>query len=216
MPNRILEQPRAACGFVYFIETEDRAYVKIGFSMDVRKRLATLQIAYPCVFRLLGWMPGDLKTEKRLHHTLAQHRHNGEWFRNNKDVRAAIESFTLHREPLDQLPVRGAERHDSAAQGELRLPGFDAIPQFIAGRAQLRLPGFEHLPQRITGFGGKRIRLLNANYTGVRAYFRSLMRDHKARLRNDPKVKEAKALMEQLRKRARTDRRFTVRELFLD
>jgi len=206
MPNRILEQPRAACGFVYFIETEDSAYVKIGFSRDVRKRLATLQIAYPCVFRLLGWIPGDLKTERRLHRTLAQHRHNGEWFRNNKDVRKAIESFTLHREPLDQLPVRGAERYDSAAQ---ELPEFEK--QFR--NEQLTFPEFErrfsHIPKRIHLPNGKIFRKGKATWR----QFERLSYSLEARFKAVPIRKEVKSIMALMRPYAKETPGITYNEV---
>ncbi len=84
-----------------------------------------------------------------------------------------------------------------------------------AGSAQLRLPGFEHLPPEIPGPQGKSIPLGQASYTSVRAYYRSLTSAYDKRKRNDPRVKEAKALMEIMRKRTRNDKAITVKEVVL-
>jgi len=79
-----------------------------------------------------------------------------------------------------------------------------------AANAQLRLPGFEHLPRTIPGPKGEPVPLIEASYTRVRAYFRSLMVAHRNRRINDPKIKEAKALMEKMEKRFRKDKGVTV------
>lgn len=85
-----------------------------------------------------------------------------------------------------------------------------------ANRKQLLLPGFEHLPLKITVANGKRIRLLSANREGVRSYYWSLMKKHSERKRNDPKIIEAKALLDEMTKRARTEKGITVREVILE
>jgi hypothetical protein len=85
----------------------------------------------------------------------------------------------------------------------------------LARDAQLRLPGFDHLPLTIPGTKGKPIRLMDASYSRVRAYYRSLMQSHVARRRNDPKIKEVRLLMEKMRKRARRDKGITVQEVLV-
>jgi hypothetical protein len=87
--------------------------------------------------------------------------------------------------------------------------------QAAEARAQLRLPGFEHLPVKISVADGKRIRLLSANREGVRAYYWSLMKKHSDRKRSDPQIIEAKALLDEMTKRARTEKGITVREVVL-
>lgn len=87
--------------------------------------------------------------------------------------------------------------------------------QAAAARAQRVLPGFEHLPLRVPNSKGKQRPLLEANYTRVRAYYRSLTTGHDKRKRDDPRVIEAKALMEKMRKRSRREKGITVREVVL-
>ncbi len=83
-----------------------------------------------------------------------------------------------------------------------------------ATRTQASLPGFEHLPSRIQTAKGK-VSLLAANRDGVRAYYWSLMKAHSERRRNDPKIKEAKDLLDKMTKAARTEKGITVRQVLL-
>ncbi len=84
----------------------------------------------------------------------------------------------------------------------------------VSARAQLRLPGFEHLPLTIPGTKGP-VRLIEASYTRVRQYYRSLLIGHRKRTKNDPRIKEAKALMEKMRRRSLRDKRVTVGQVVL-
>ena len=81
-------------------------------------------------------------------------------------------------------------------------------------KAQPMLPGFEHLPARIA-IGGKRVALLTANFSTIKAYYWSLMKKHTERKRNDPKIIEAKRLLDEMTKRAPNDKGITVREVLL-
>jgi hypothetical protein len=78
---------------------------------------------------------------------------------------------------------------------------------------QLQLPGFEHLPLKIPDAQGVPILLIDASFTRVRAYYRSLMIAHKNRRINDPKIVEAKTLMEEMRKASMIDKSITVKEV---
>ena len=84
-------------GQIYFIETEDRKYIKIGYSVDPIKRMSRLGTLRPGGFalRIIGWMPGSPETERWLHHKFRDHRDNGEWFRNSPALRAFIEVIGL-------------------------------------------------------------------------------------------------------------------------
>ncbi len=81
-------------------------------------------------------------------------------------------------------------------------------------KAQPMLPGFEHLPARIA-IAGKRVALLTANFSTIKAYYWSLMKKHTERKRNDPKIIEAKRLLDEMTKRAPNDKGITVREVLL-
>jgi hypothetical protein len=80
-------------------------------------------------------------------------------------------------------------------------------------REQLLLPGFEHLPVEIAISETERVPLRSANYTQVRSYFRLLSNTHLDRRRNDPRLLEAKALMEKMRSYADKQPRITVAEV---
>ena len=75
---------------------------------------------------------------------------------------------------------------------------------------QRRLPGFEHLPIRIRGVENQRLALLDANYKGVREWVKHL----NAEKRDDPTMKEAKALLEKMSVASKADRDITVRRVF--
>jgi hypothetical protein len=80
----------------------------------------------------------------------------------------------------------------------------------VANRSQLQLPGFEHLPLTIPDSKGRPVLLMQATFTRVRLYYRSLMIEHRARRNTDPRIREAKALMEMMREYARVDKSITV------
>jgi hypothetical protein len=80
-------------------------------------------------------------------------------------------------------------------------------------RAQFLLPGFEHLPVIITGYKGKRVKLLDANISSVRTYCWMLGKAAAARVKNDAKLEEARALLRKMK--ARKDPGVTVREVIL-
>lgn len=74
---------------------------------------------------------------------------------------------------------------------------------------QDHLPGFENLPSRIPGPKGK-IDIMDANYTAMRAYYWSLTREWTAKQERDPRVIQARALMERLGKYTADEERITV------
>jgi len=80
-------------GFVYFFETEDSQYVKIGFSVNVNSRMGQMKTLVP--MRLLGYFPGSMATEKWLHEKFAGDRHMGEWFRSSVGLRNFIAALSL-------------------------------------------------------------------------------------------------------------------------
>lgn len=67
-------------------------------------------------------------------------------------------------------------------------------------RKQMLLPGFEHLPLTLRLRNGKRVPLRMATYSDVRAYYRKLSTKYDSRRRDDPKLSEAKRLLERMRR----------------
>jgi hypothetical protein len=66
---------------IYFAQTNDNAYIKIGYASNVKSRMAGLQTGAPVGVKLLASMPGDHKVERALHQRFAELRGHGEWFR---------------------------------------------------------------------------------------------------------------------------------------
>lgn len=79
-----------------------------------------------------------------------------------------------------------------------------------AKHLQYKLPGFESLPLRIRGMRNKTAELIDATYKDVSEWVKRL----RAQKRNDPRMKEAKALLEKMRVASRKRRGITVAEVF--
>jgi DNA-binding CsgD family transcriptional regulator len=78
---------------IYFVENLTSGVIKIGFTTNPGKRLATLQNASADPLGLMGVLPGGPAEEKRIHRLFAQHRLRGEWFRGGDAMRAEIVSM---------------------------------------------------------------------------------------------------------------------------
>jgi hypothetical protein len=71
-------------------------YVKFGSSTNLKKRMSMLQIGCPIEMVLLGV---STVRERQVHFSLREHRHRGEWFFLNDEVRRYItENFKQVRE----------------------------------------------------------------------------------------------------------------------
>lgn len=89
----IWESARArtkASSYVYFIEAVGLERIKIGVSEDPVKRMGQLAASAPTQLRLLGAMPGDAATEKRLHERFAHLRFEREWFHGTAELKEFI------------------------------------------------------------------------------------------------------------------------------
>lgn len=71
---------------VYFAQTTDNRFVKIGYAADVKKRLEGLQTGTPEPLKLLAAIPGDHALERALHQRFAYLRHYREWFRTDPAI----------------------------------------------------------------------------------------------------------------------------------
>lgn len=87
--------------WVYFIH-DGWSRVKIGWSVDVDKRLASLQSANAEPLTLLRVLEGGPATERWLHRRFAAERLHGEWFSYHEDMLTVV--------PPDEIPVRQAVR----------------------------------------------------------------------------------------------------------
>lgn len=78
---------------IYFIQQDQTNLVKIGFSHNIKRRLATLQTASAYPLRLLGYCVGDPQKEHAIHEELSLSRVAGEWFHYTEQVYDAIRKY---------------------------------------------------------------------------------------------------------------------------
>ncbi len=72
----------------YAIELLGSGFVKIGVTVDPRRRLRQLQVMSPYELRLLGALPGD--HERAMHMRFRKRQVRGEWFRASPEIRRAF------------------------------------------------------------------------------------------------------------------------------
>ena len=78
--------------FVYFI-ADGHGRVKIGRSTHPAGRLAQLQTGTGLPLTLIGAIPGDRIVEAQMHERFAERRLQGEWFTQDDNLRAQIDSI---------------------------------------------------------------------------------------------------------------------------
>ena len=88
---------------IYVIETE--RFIKIGCSVNIRRRLSQLRSYKPTVFgpiRYLGYMDGGLDLEIKLHQPIWGHRasiisgwYTLDWYHRNEEVDGYVASLPL-------------------------------------------------------------------------------------------------------------------------
>lgn len=76
-------------GLIYFIRAKDA--IKIGFTMNVTKRLAELQSANHEDLELLAAFGGGVADEQYIHQIFSALRLRGEWFRSDPAITDYIE-----------------------------------------------------------------------------------------------------------------------------
>lgn len=77
--RQIRRKPRWG-GRIYFVQAGDDGPIKIGWTMDVERRLLELQNGNHLELRLLGSCEGSEQMEAQLHRRFAMHRMRREWF----------------------------------------------------------------------------------------------------------------------------------------
>lgn len=86
---RDFEDDPIKTGHIYFVAAGDA--IKIGFTRELKSRIASLQTSAVESLKLLGTIEGTLFEERKLHERFAQHRVRGEWFKSSPDLLAFIE-----------------------------------------------------------------------------------------------------------------------------
>lgn len=86
-PPKPRKKPFLANGYVYFLRAANT--VKIGFSINPRERLRSIQTGCPEDARIVKIVEGSMKTEKLFHERFAEYRLGGEWF----DLRGRLAKY---------------------------------------------------------------------------------------------------------------------------
>jgi hypothetical protein len=86
-------------GFVYFLT--DGSAIKVGFAVNVQRRLYNLQSGNPNTLRLLGYFPGTPADEDAIHRRLGAHHILGDWFAIHDDVFDALRKIEQHAEYVE-------------------------------------------------------------------------------------------------------------------
>ncbi|MDR6172607.1 GIY-YIG nuclease family protein [Curtobacterium sp. SORGH_AS_0776] len=86
---------KATPAVVYFVQQGTNGPIKIGASRNFGKRLKTLRTHSPVELRVLGTFAGGFDVERDLHHELAAHQLEGEWFSPAPEVLAAMTRIAL-------------------------------------------------------------------------------------------------------------------------
>lgn len=92
--------------YTYFIKSAASGAIKIGRSIDPRKRLIDLQVASHESLELLGTMEGD--HERDIHERFADLHIRGEWFRDNGSIAEFIETY--NSEPNTDRLIRAVKK----------------------------------------------------------------------------------------------------------
>ena len=79
-PSLRRHEPKVVTGHVYFIQAQVSRAIKIGFAVDVERRLKEIQTGNPEVLEVVGAMPGTVRAEKSLHRQFRADHIRGEWF----------------------------------------------------------------------------------------------------------------------------------------
>lgn len=94
-------------GFVYFVTCDVPDFpIKIGWAVNVEKRLAGLQTSMPYKLRVLATMEGTLDNEQGFHLAFGKDRLEGEWFKRSPELLDLIRRIRMH----DEAPAQGATR----------------------------------------------------------------------------------------------------------
>ncbi|MCK1402070.1 GIY-YIG nuclease family protein [Bradyrhizobium sp. 4] len=108
-PGRGLAK-RSPRGSIYFVRAAER--VKIGFSKDVRRRVAELQTFFPEPLDLLLVLPGSILNEHAMHRRFADLCITREWFRYEERIARFVAK--------NKVRTSFSESHDLSESGEKR------------------------------------------------------------------------------------------------
>lgn len=91
VPLETADRHKSRSDRVYFLEAVGLNRIKIGLCTgDPEVRTSQLRLLSPVELRVVGTIPGDVKTEHALHERFQMSRIHGEWFEFDDDIREYI------------------------------------------------------------------------------------------------------------------------------
>jgi hypothetical protein len=98
-------------GYIYLLQSPRSGALKLGFTLNVKRRLEKLSYEYDEALTLVDWIPGTKGDEDRLGLILRPHLlpykpgHGVEWYRNARAVRESLSSIEkLRKVDLEKVP----------------------------------------------------------------------------------------------------------------
>jgi len=152
---KVSDKPNGS-GYVYFIHATESDRIKIGKSVDPKKRLSGLQTSSSETLRLLLSLPAkDMAYEERqMHELFASERIRGEWFYASKGLLGFIDRLTKQQSTnTDGMVVR-----EEPARSFLKVP---------EKRAVRSLGALQEAGDRVCGHSNI---LSNINWMEIEAY----------------------------------------------
>ena len=136
---------------IYAFRAGSRGPVKIGFSTNPVKRVASLKTSCPAGVKPLGVMEGTLADEAALFRRLAEHRLHGEWFKPHREVLEVVKNMDAFP-PLPErrkakpkpsrVPAPRKQRETTSERIDKAKPAFLVVDKFGGLTRFCQLTGF--------------------------------------------------------------------------
>jgi len=103
---------KSPVGTIYILETEDRQFIKIGYTARLMMRIAQHAALIRKTggdVRMIGFFPGTFRTEARIHAYLADCRYKSEWYQRDAALEKLIGLFDEPRRIEKTTPASYSE-----------------------------------------------------------------------------------------------------------
>lgn len=100
-----IKQQKPVSGYIYILKDAGNNALKVGFSADIKKRLAQHKSSHPFLELVHSFGVQSIATEQALHQSLKQYKIKGasEWYKNSPKVMPLILAFSSANSELEDL-----------------------------------------------------------------------------------------------------------------
>jgi hypothetical protein len=116
--RRATEKISEQTATIYIIEAPGMGRYKVGFTGDIRRRFASLQVGSPIPLAVIATFPGNVADEREIHRKYAAFSAHGEWFDLTQEQVAEIIT-----EYGNQTPQEVAEKTHAARAVSIKPEG---------------------------------------------------------------------------------------------